>query len=264
MKFEIKHLLLLTAIVAVGLTFTDQLSFQFYYLAGVHLFFWWLAGLEYLNPRFRGLPISIISIAVTVFAVSVVYPATHYSSLKEVSRIAVVVLLFRIFLVRPLTENSRLILGYSILVSTAATLLTTFLGGDEIHFTVMWLLATVCVGLIHLKLGPYRTKRIGWLDRTASILMWGGLIGIVLATITICALLIINYQNPDLGNLVAGFVAYLVGAASWMAVSVGVATNLIADPDPPLFKTGKFQFLCILAVAVQLSFQAYFYQFFLH
>ena len=165
---------------------------------------------------------------------------------------------------RPLTENSRLILNYSILVSTAATLLTTFFGGDEVHFTAMWLMATVCVGLIHLKLGPYRTKRIGWLDKTASILMWGGLIGILLATIAICACLIKNHQNPDLGNLVVGFVAYFVGAASWLAVSVGVASNLIADPDPPLFKTAKFQFLCILAVAVQLSIQLYFYQFFLN
>ena len=255
MKFEIKHLLGAATVLAIGLTINGrirQIHVEIVSVAVAHLVCWWLAGLKLLNPRLLKTPASVISIAVSWVAVSIIPQSSL--PLAEVSSIAAVVLACRFFLDPPQTQNNKFILCYCILVSIVSVLMSANISGDTAYFSTMWLMATVLVCLIHLKLISIRINRIGWLDKTANFLMWSGLIGMGMAFLAIAVCIISNYYTADLGNLFAGVIAYLFGVGCWIAISVGVASKLIADPKPPLLKIGSFHFVCIGSFLMQIAY----------
>ena len=88
--------------------------------------------------------------------------------------------------------------------------------------------------------------------------MWGGLAGIGLAVLMIGACFFWPIEGPDLRPLMIVLFAYLMCVASWIAISVGVTSRLIACPNPPMSKVGFFQFVCVGCVAAQFAVQAYF------
>ena len=137
------------------------------------------------------------------------------------------------------------LLCYSTLINLVVLFSGYVIGGELIYIAQCWLLATVVVGWIHVRLYSIRNDSIRWLLNLGKLLYWLGMIGAVCG---FSAFPIFLTKAGGMANLLFTAIMINVGIYGSLAVSIALSLELLSTPTPNRLRMAVGYATCLIWV----------------